>query len=64
MRALSLSNGVDMNRVVKTVAELLQGHASEHGSLKESVLVLTVQTCSDSEAGLVPRIESLPDSVI
>jgi hypothetical protein len=63
MRAVSLSNRVDMNRVVKIVADLLEGHAREHGSLKDSVLVLTVQACSDSDGGHIPRIESRTESV-
>ena len=47
MRAISLSEGVEVNRVVEAVKAEIDRHMRERGTLKDSFLILEVRVCLD-----------------
>jgi hypothetical protein len=59
MRVISLSEGVDINRVVRAATAELESHVRERGSLKDAFLVMSVKVCSEV-GGAVPLIEDRP----
>lgn len=49
MRAVSISDGFDMNRVVKAAAEEIESNMGEHGLPEGAFLVMSVKFCRDEQ---------------
>jgi len=49
MRAVSLSQGVNMPAVVNAAAEEIESHIKEVGDLDGAFVVVSIRTCIDSE---------------
>lgn len=62
MRAVSVSSGVNMDRIVRAVAAELESHSISFGGLSDAVLVMSVRLCRDEEKenGIEPPRETRP----
>lgn len=56
MRAVSLSDGFDMDKVLRAVTAEIKSHMEENGSPNNAFLVISVRVCRDEE----PQAHELP----
>lgn len=49
MRAVSISAGLDANRIISAAAAEIESHSKSFGGLSDAVLVISVRMCRDEE---------------
>jgi len=49
MRAVSVSSGVDMQKIMSAAISELDSHSKSFGGLSNAVLVMSVMVCRDEE---------------
>ena len=62
MRAVSVSSGVDMQRIMNAAILEIDSHSKSFGGLSGAVLVMSVRVCCDEEKenGAGPPRETQP----
>lgn len=63
MRAVSISRGVDMERIARAAAAEIESYSRSGGDPADAFLVVSVRVCRDEEKKTGPSPDEGPDPV-